>query len=85
MHYQQFERFSFEIWNRGVGIYREYTDSKYEWGEDHTWLLMISLNPPKKWALKTDHFWYDGPHYNWMIGPICITSPWGPKKAFDYE
>ena len=83
LHFQQFERFKFEIWTWGMSIIREYTRSNYKWYGDHTWMISVHIMPMKYWAFKSDHWWYDGPHYTWLIGPVCLTLPWGPKNAFE--
>ena len=44
------------------------------WKSSHTDVRAISLMKIKNWTLgyKEDHFWHDGPHCIYVIGPIGI-------------
>jgi hypothetical protein len=60
-------RWSFQLDLDFIGIVHQY-QIENKWYDSHVMVYSVALLKDWKWGF--DHFWYDGPHCFFSLGPI---------------
>lgn len=66
-------------WWASVGVARAYAWPHSGLGLDHSEDWSISLNLRHWRGLGPDHFYHDGPHCGWRLGPLRVG--WYPRSG----
>lgn len=75
------------VWTTGLKIHYYEKGINFEWGR---YLVQYKGQPTNTWVggyifrvhlfdwkVKSDHFWYDGPHCAWHVGPFTVFRDGG--------